>query len=414
VSEIPPTEAPGGETESSARDSTPTGAQVAVGAVVLLAVLAAAFNLRIAVVAVGPVIEDIQADTGMSSAAASLLIALPTACFGVFAFSGAALVRRFGASSLIAGSLLLLTVATLARAAAPTQLLLIAMTVPIGVAIAMVGVALPGVVKRYYAARGGTTTGMYVAALHLGGGLIAIAIVPLAELVDGWRLAFARSANPAVIALAIWRRAIGPERPAGTETSTLSVLRPPPGGVLLGVIFGLEAMVFTGMITWIASIYTDAGWAPAQAALATATIPLLTVPAALIVPRISDGHDRRYWIFAVALIMGAGTALIGFTPTSVPVLWLLILGVGSGAIFPLCMALPLDLRGTPGAVTDLAAWMLGLGYLIAATSPLIVGVLRDLTGGFAVPIGGVLTGAAILCAVLVLLLPKPRPAAAPA
>ena len=345
----------------------------------------------------------------MSSAAASLLIALPTACFGVFAFSGAALVRRFGASSLIAGSLLLLTVATLARAAAPTPVLLIAVTVPIGVAIAMVGVALPGVVKRYYSARGGATTGLYVASLHLGGGLIAIAIVPLAELVDGWRAAFALSAIPAAMALAIWRRAVSAEAAGGGGAPTLSVLRPPPGGVLLGVIFGLEAMVFAGMITWIASIYTDAGWAPAQAAWATATIPLLTVPAALIVPRLSDGHDRRYWIFAVALVMGAGTALVGFTPTSVPVLWLLILGIGSGSIFPLCMALPLDLRGTPGAVTDLAAWMLGLGYLIAATSPLLVGVLRDATGGFAIPVGVVLTGAAILCAFLVLLVPKPRP-----
>ena len=52
--------------------------------------------------------------------------------------------------------------------------------------------------------------------------------------------------------------------------------------------------------------------------------------------------------------------------------------------------------------------MLGLGYLIAATSPLMVGVLRDATGGFAIPVGVVLTAAAVLCALLVLLLPKPR------
>jgi len=372
-----------------------------------VAVIAAAFNLRVAVVAVGPVIDDIQSDTGMSSAAASLLVALPTACFGVFAFSGAMLVRRFGASRLIAASLLLLTVATLARAAAPTPALLIAATLPIGIAIAMVGVALPGVIKHYYAARGGATTGLYVASLHLGGGLIALAIVPLAELAGGWRWAFALTAIPAAMALVIWLRAGASGGSAERNAPTLRILRPPQDGVLLGVLFGLEAMVFAGMITWISTIYTEAGWAPAEAALATATIPLLTVPAALIVPRLSDGHDRRYWIMVVALVMALGTALIGFTPTSAPVLWLLIIGLGAGSIFPLFMSLPLDLRASPGAVTDLAAWMLGLGYLIAATSPLIVGVLRDSTGGFEIPVGVVLTSAAILCAALVLLLPKP-------
>jgi len=384
----------------------PPGAKAAVGAAVLVAVLAAAFNLRLAIVAVGPVIDEIQSDTGMSSAATSLLVALPTACLGVFAFAGAALVRRFGASPLIATALLLLTVATLARAAAPTPALLIVATLPIGIAIAMVGVALPGVVKHLYSARGGATTGFYVASMHLAGALIAITIVPLAELVGGWRWAFALTAIPAAMALVIWRRAGTAEDSADRNTPTLSTLRPSAEGILLAVIFGLQAMVFAGMITWIAAIYIDAGWPQAQAALATATIPLLTIPAALIVPRLSDGHDRRYWICSVALVMAVGTALIGFTPTSAPVLWFLILGLGAGAIFPLLMALPLDIRGTPAAVTDLVAWMLGLGYLMGASSPLLIGVLRDATGGFVIPVGAGLTGAGILCALLVLFVPK--------
>jgi CP family cyanate transporter-like MFS transporter len=404
-------EAPGSDSEPArAYPTAPLlpGAKVAIGAAVLVAVLAAAANLRVAVVAVGPVIDDIQSDTGMSSAAASLLVALPTACLGVFAFAGAALVRRFGASRLIAASLLLLAAATLARAAAPTPALLIAATLPIGIAIAMVGVSLPGVIKHHYPARGGATTGLYVASMHVGGALIAIAIVPLSELLGGWRWAFALTAIPAAIGLAIWHRTRTPDAPTDHDAPAVNTLRPPRGGILLGVIFGLQAMVFTGMITWIAAIYIDAGWPPAQAALATASIPLFTILAALVVPRLSDGHDRRYWIFGVALIMGVGTALIGFTPTSAAVLWLLVLGLGLGAIFPLLMALPLDLRETPGAVTDLVAWMLGLGYVMGASSPLLIGALRDSTDGFEIPVGAAMTGAGILCALLVLLIPKPK------
>ena len=397
-----------GSSGTPSTDPLPPGAKAAIGAVVLVAVLAAAANLRVAIVAVGPVIDDIQSDTGMSSAAASVLVALPTACLGVFAFAGAALVRRFGASHLIAAALFLLAAATLARAAAPTPALLIAATLPIGVAIAMVGVALPGVVKHHFSARGGATTGLYVASMHVGGALIAIAIVPLAELVGGWRWAFALTAVPAAVALAIWQRSGTPNAPVDHDAPAVRTLRPPQGAILLGVIFGLQAMVFAGMITWIAAIYIDAGWPAAQAALATASIPLLTVLAALVIPRLSDGHDRRYWIAGVALVMAAGTALIGFTPTSAAVLWLLILGLGAGAIFPLLMALPLDIRDTPGAVTDLVAWMLGLGYVMGASSPLLIGALRDATNGFEIPVGVAMTAAGMLCAFLVLFVPEAK------
>jgi len=380
---------------------------VAAGGAVLFAVIAAAFNLRLAVVGVGPVIDEIQADTGMSSAAASLLVALPFACLGIFAFVGAALVRRFGASPLIAGSLVLLTLAAVLRAAMPTPVLLIAATLPIGIAIAMIGVALPGVVKHHYSTRGGAITGAYVASMNLAGALIAVTIVPLAELVDGWRWAFALSAIPGAMALVIWHRAGTATDPGDRDAPMLSGLRPPQDGIRLGLIFGLQAMIFAGLITWIAAVYVDAGWDPAQAGIATAAIPMLTVPAALIIPRLSDGHDRRYWVASVALIMAVGTALIGFTPTSAAPIWLLVVGVGAGSVFPLLMALPLDLRGTPAAVTDLVAWMLGLGYLMAGTSPLLIGVLRDATGGFEIPIGVVLTTSAVLCALLTLTLPKP-------
>jgi CP family cyanate transporter-like MFS transporter len=177
---------------------------------------------------------------------------------------------------------------------------------------------------------------------------------------------------------------------------------------LLAAIFGMQSMVFTGMIAWIAALYIEAGWSPAQAAITTAAIPALTIPVALTVPRLSDGRDRRLWILAAGLIMAVGTLGVGLTPTSLPVLWLLLLGVGSGALFPLTLSLPLDLRSTPAAVTDLSAWMLGLGYFLSATSPLIIGALRDATGSFELPVGGVLTAASLGCGLLVLALPRAR------
>jgi CP family cyanate transporter-like MFS transporter len=46
------------------------------------------------------------------------------------------------------------------------------------------------------------------------------------------------------------------------------------------------------------------------------------------------------------------------------------------------MTLPLDAAERPAEVAALAGMMLGVGYSLAASSPLLLGALRDLTGGF--------------------------------
>jgi MFS transporter, CP family, cyanate transporter len=44
--------------------------------------------------------------------------------------------------------------------------------------------------------------------------------------------------------------------------------------------------------------------------------------------------------------------------------------------------LPLDAADRPAEVAALAGMMLGVGYTLSATSPLVLGAVRDLSGGF--------------------------------
>ena len=59
-----------------------------------------------------------------------------------------------------------------------------------------------------------------------------------------------------------------------------------------------------------------------------------------------------------------------------------MLGIAIGPLFPLTMTLPLDAAERPAEVAALAGMMLGVGYTLSATSPLLLGALRDATGGF--------------------------------
>lgn len=73
-------------------------------------------------------------------------------------------------------------------------------------------------------------------------------------------------------------------------------------------------------------------------------------------------------------------------PTAGAWLWMLLAGVGLG-LFPLALTMIALRTRTATTTATLSAFSQGIGYLIAASGPLLVGVLRGATGGWAWPFG---------------------------
>jgi CP family cyanate transporter-like MFS transporter len=361
---------------------------------VLVALLIAAVNLRIAIAAVGPLIEDVQDDLGMSSTLVSVLTTIPFACMGAFSFFGPAVIHRLGTRAVLAWALVLIGGGTLLRAAMPNAWLLIVTTLPIGLGIALAGVTIPIVIKQYFSDRPGATTGAYTTSMSVGIMLIGLTAVPLADALGSWRDAFALSALPALLALPLWlsvrvddHRIPADEPVAGVPIPAPAMrLRPSRTGVFLGVLFGLQSLCFAAVVTWGAAVYEDAGWSRGDAALAISSLGFLTIVASLTVPWLSDRGERRTWIVAMTLVMAGGLLGMAIDPGQNGLLWMTLFGFGSGAFLPLCFALPLDLERDPAQVGQLTAWMLGMGHGMAALGPLLVGPLRDLSGDFTVGI----------------------------
>ncbi|HET8673445.1 MAG TPA: MFS transporter, partial [Thermoleophilaceae bacterium] len=209
-------------------------------------------------------------------------------------------------------------------------------------------------------------------------------------------------ALPAALALPVWLRVARVHytpRPQRILAYAGALRRPPAFGLRLAALFACQSVIFQSTIAWVAALYRQQGWSSSRAGLTTATISLMTIPAALLVPGRSDGADRRPWIVATAVALGVGTFGIALAPTDAPWLWLVVLGVGTGAIFPLCLSLPLDFTAGQSEAAQLTAWMLGVGYMLAAGSPTLVGGLHDLTGDFRLPmllLGGVAVTAGVL------------------
>jgi CP family cyanate transporter-like MFS transporter len=109
---------------------------------------------------------------------------------------------------------------------------------------------------------------------------------------------------------------------------------------------------------------------------------IASVPGALVLPWLSDHvGGRRPWLVGTGVLYLVGA--LGFVrfPGAAWV-WAILAGVASGAMFALVMTLPLDIEHDGRRVGALVGMMLGLGYVIGAASPLVLGAVRDATGSF--------------------------------
>jgi cyanate permease len=94
-----------------------------------IALLILSVALRPPIVSIGPVLDSIQRSFSLSYTQASLLIAIPDICMGVFALVAPGVARRFGTDNAVVAALVLLCVAMIARALAGSAAVLLVCTV---------------------------------------------------------------------------------------------------------------------------------------------------------------------------------------------------------------------------------------------------------------------------------------------
>src|SRR5581483_8505476 len=143
--------------------------------------------LRPQIIGAAPLIPAIQDDLGVSHTVAGLLGTIPVLCMGIFAPAAAYVAGILGARRAIAAAVGLIAAGGLLRVAVPNTVVLIALTLPVGVGIAVAGTLMPAAVKERLAHRPAFATGTYAAGIQLGAALSAALAVPLAHLHGGWR-----------------------------------------------------------------------------------------------------------------------------------------------------------------------------------------------------------------------------------
>ncbi|HEV7934764.1 MAG TPA: MFS transporter [Actinomadura sp.] len=354
----------------------------------LVFIVLIALNLRPAVAGVGPLLTEIRGDLGLSSAAAGALTTLPVLCFGFFGLLAPVLRRGRREETLLVASMVLLIIGLLVRIG-PWQITLFAGSLLAGLAISVGNVATPGLIKRETPESVTLVTAVYSTALTLGASLSSGIMVPIEQAAGaGWRLPLGLLAAPALIAALAWlpraRRASA--LPAAERTGAAGLWR---DRLAWQVTFfmGMQSLLAFVVMAWLPSLCQDRGMNEGAAGLVLALSCLVQALGSLTVPAIDRRlRDQRPLVVAVTVLTMAGFAVVAWAPMSLIWPGAVVLGLGQGSGFALALAF-IGLRSADApTATRLSGMAQGVGYLIAATGPLGVGALRDLSGGWTVPV----------------------------
>ena len=369
-------------------------------ALIAVAIVLTALNLRTAVTSVGPVLEEIERGLDISSGLAGVITTMPVLCFALIGFTGPALSARFRDAHVLSGALLTMAAGLTLRSAAGSFPLFLAGTVLAMVGGALGNVLLPGLVKRYFPARTGTLVGAYSTAMGLGATLAAVTAQPVADAAgdEGWRWALVVWTVPALVAASVWLAI--PAAPGRSRASHSAVpmraLVHSPTAMALTAFFGVQALQAYVVIGWSAQYLRDSGLSAATAGLLLGLNSLVGLPLSAVIPSLTvRPRLQRPLLLVFLACYVAGWVGLWITPETAPWLWMTLIAVGMGTFSMVLTLIGLRAR-TPETVAALSTVTQAWGYVIAGAGPLLVGVLRGVSGSYTGMFVIVLTGVAVL------------------
>ena len=407
-------------------------------ALALIAVGLLSLNARAPLVGLGPVLGEIQADTGLGAAVVGLLTAIPVLCFGLVTPAASWFIGRVGVNHAVlyffAGLAAGIAVRSFGGAAGA-----LAGTVLLGVAMTIVNVATPLLVGRDFPHRAALMTGITTAAVNVGTTLASALTAPLAGAVgwdwslvswlgitavaagmwlfvfppaaDGPRWADARFGGlPRGAAAASARRraqARAAQAQPGTETGQLPAV--PASGLspanrrmmwLFTVTFALHNLGYYAVTLWFPTFLVQTrGMSPSEAGLAASLFQVLAIAGPLLVPALAHafawGPGRLFAL--VALCWVALPAGLLAAPEAWP-LWAVLGGIAQGGTFTVLFTVVIQRARTLNENRRMTAVIQSVGYAVASTGPIIVGGLREAAGGWTAPLAAILAAVVVMTA----------------
>ncbi|MBB6437239.1 CynX/NimT family MFS transporter [Streptomyces candidus] len=366
----------------------------------MVGIVLASLNMRAALASVSPLVSEISESFGLSSTATSLVTSVPVLFLGVGALVAPWLGRRFGTEAVLFCALLLLGVGILVRVL-PATAALYGGGVLIGIAISLLNVLMPGLIKRDFPDRAAPMTSVYTGSMIAGATIVAATSVPLEKAFgDSWEASMAFWSLLAAVAALAWlpqvliaRGRTGHETRVAPGASGSAAPAAPRSVWRSGLAWqvtlfmGLQSLWSYVLIAWMPTIFTDHGMSRSTAGVIFAFNNLIQVAGAFAVPLLAGRmRSQRPLIALVTSLVATGYVGLMAAPVAGAWLWSGILGIGQGGAVGLALTLIVLRSGDAVTAARLSGMAQTIGYLLAAAGPLAAGAVYQMTGSWTVPI----------------------------
>ncbi len=356
---------------------------------VLVGIVALAFNLRPAAVSVGAVLSDITGDLSMSGAQAGLLTSLPVLAFALFGAAAPRVAVAIGIHKTTLAALACVVAGLVVRSRVESVVPFLVFSLLALAGMATANVLLPSLVKWHFPHRVGFITAIYSTSLAIGLTSASILTVPIAQSFGGWRMGLLAWAFFAAVAIFPWVALIREDLPVRGSTARhvgLAQIARTRLGWLMACFFGLQALQAYSIFGWFAEVYRSAGFSAQTAGLLLGIITGVSIPMSFLVPSLAARLTNQMPI-VVALVACYPVGYLGliFAPAAAAVVWAILVGVAAST-FPLILTL-IGLRArTAEGTAGLSGFTQSVGYIIASIGPFGVGFLYEVTNGWTVPL----------------------------
>ena len=352
----------------------------------IVGIIFIALNLRPALASVGPLIEEIRESTGLSNTLLGLLTTLPLIAFGVVSTLTPLFTKRFGIGGTLLGAMILLTIGIAMRYFQSIPALYLG-TFLLGIAIALGNVLLPSLTKRNFSENSGFITSMYSSLMSVGAALAAGLSVPLSGNLNlGWRGSLVVWGLLSCIAIFVWMPQVGKLKKNTNNRSFAVAMKKMVKSKLawkIALFMGLQSMVFYTILAWLPVILQSRGYDAAFAGWMLSLSQATGIIGSLVIPYLA-GKQKNQRGIVVVLVLLELVSLTGllFPQFGLVALWVSILGIALGGTFGLALLFLVLRSHDTESATELSGMAQSIGYLVAATGPMLFGGIFDLTGNW--------------------------------
>lgn len=361
-------------------------------AFLLFCILFVSFNMRSPITGLSPLLDLIRGDFPISNTMAGFLTTIPLLAFALLSPFVAKLAGSYGMEKIIFFSLIVLVIGGWLRPFGGLTLLILG-TFLTGLAIAVVNVILPGLIKREFPHRIGIMTSIYSICTNVFAALASAVSLPLAMNGGlGWKGSILTWTVLGTAALLFWTTQLRHNRVARlakrTQQAGESVWRSPLAWKIT-FFMGMQSLIFYVSIAWLPDILQQQGLTRLQAGYMLSLMQFSMLPFNFLVPILAArlATQRLLVLVTVALyLLGLAGLIFGGGHIVLVAICLILVGIAGAASFSLSMMF-FNLRTrTPEQATEVSGMAQSIGYLLAACGPTLFGILHDVSNSWTIPL----------------------------